>query len=150
MASGLKEVALYVILDSPPVFGGVRVAHLFSFLCCVFGGVRVAHLFSFLCCVFGGVRVAHLFSFLCCVFCFVCFRILPCVPNVVSFSELSVSDCLFVFFFFIVYSLILQLTKQHMYFTLCLSYETTILYTNNVLHGRFNSISLDMLYFCMD
>jgi hypothetical protein len=44
------------------VFGGERVAHLFSFLCCVFGGVRVAHLFSFLCFVFGGVRVAHLFS----------------------------------------------------------------------------------------
>ena len=35
----------------------VRVAHLFSFLCCVFGGVCVTHLFSFLCCVFGGVRV---------------------------------------------------------------------------------------------
>ena len=50
-------------------FGVVRVANLFSFLCCVFGGVRVAHLFSFLCCVFGGVRVAHLFSFLCCIFC---------------------------------------------------------------------------------
>ena len=100
---------------------------------------------------------------LCCVlfvlvFCTLCpqfFCVVFClsqsfVPNVVSFSELSVSDCLFVFFFFIVYSLILQLTKQHMYFTLCLSYETTILYTNNVLHGRFNSISLDMLYFCMD
>ena len=35
---------------SLPVFGGVRVAHLFSFLCCVFGGVRVAHLFSICCC----------------------------------------------------------------------------------------------------
>ena len=34
------------------VFGKVRVAHRFSFLCCVFGGVRVAHRFSFLCCVF--------------------------------------------------------------------------------------------------
>ena len=33
-------------------FGEVRVAHLFSFLCCVFGGIRVAHLFSFLCCLF--------------------------------------------------------------------------------------------------
>jgi hypothetical protein len=65
-------------------FWWIRVAHLFSFLCCVFGrsvlliflvfcvvflvGVRVAHLFSFLCCVFGGVGVAHRFSFLCCVF----------------------------------------------------------------------------------
>ena len=73
--------------------GGVRVAHLFSFLCCssfywwvrvahlFIGGVRVAHRFidgvrvahlfiggvrvahRFI----GGVRVAHLFSFLCCV-----------------------------------------------------------------------------------
>ena len=49
-----------------PVYGGVRVAHLFSFLCCVFGEVRVAHLLSFLCCVFGEVRVAPLFSFLFC------------------------------------------------------------------------------------
>ena len=32
------------------VFGGVRGAHLFSFLCVVFGGARGAHLFSFLCC----------------------------------------------------------------------------------------------------
>jgi hypothetical protein len=73
-----------------PVFGGVpwlRVAHLFSFLCCVFGGVRDCVLLISLvfcvvllvgsvtqCCsspVFGGVpwlRFAHLFSFLCCVF----------------------------------------------------------------------------------
>ena len=33
-------------------FGGFRVAHPFSFLCCVFGGFSVAHPFSFLCCVF--------------------------------------------------------------------------------------------------
>jgi hypothetical protein len=32
------------------VFDRIRVAHLFSFLCCVFCGVHVAHLFSFLCC----------------------------------------------------------------------------------------------------
>jgi hypothetical protein len=38
---------------------------------CVFGGVHVAHLFSFLSCVFGGVCVDHLFSFLCCVVYFV-------------------------------------------------------------------------------
>ena len=43
-------------------------------VCFFIGGIRVAHLFSFLCCVFGGIRVAHLFSFLCCVLCFVC----PC------------------------------------------------------------------------
>ena len=55
---------------------------MFSFLCCVFGGVRVVHMFSFLCfvlvgsvficlifcVVFGGIRVAYMFSFLCCVF----------------------------------------------------------------------------------
>ena len=51
------------------VFGGVCVAHLFSFLCCVFVGVRVAPLFCFLCCVFSEVCVDHRFSFLCCVFC---------------------------------------------------------------------------------
>ena len=48
-------------LGSPLVFGEVRVAHLFSFLCCVFGGVSVAHLFSFLCCV--------LFVFILCLMC---------------------------------------------------------------------------------
>ena len=81
-----KRQELFLLRDdlgSLPDFDGVRVAHLFSFLCCVFDGVRVAHLFSFLCCVFGGSvlliflvfcvvflvgRVAHLFSFLCCVF----------------------------------------------------------------------------------
>ena len=31
-----------------------RVAHRFSFMCCVFWWVRVAHRFSFMCCVFGG------------------------------------------------------------------------------------------------
>ena len=41
-----------MIMGSPLVFGGICVAHLFSFLCCVFGGIRVAHHFSFLCCVF--------------------------------------------------------------------------------------------------
>jgi hypothetical protein len=84
-------------LWSPPVFGGVRVAHLFSFLCCVFGGVRVAHLFSFLCCVFGGVRVARLFGFLCCAFCFACLRSMSCVPNYADFSGLCIVDCLFGF-----------------------------------------------------
>ena len=75
------------------VFGGVRVAHLFSFLCCtlvlyVHRGIwwgpccSLWYLVGFvllicLVCnvvlwcfmftvVFGGVRVAHLFSFLCC------------------------------------------------------------------------------------
>ena len=40
------------------VFGGVRVVHLFSFLCCV--------LYFMFTVVFGGVRVVHLFRFLCC------------------------------------------------------------------------------------
>ena len=44
---------------------------------------------------FDGVIVAHIFSFLCCVFCFVYLRPVSCVPNVVSISGLSVSDCPF-------------------------------------------------------
>ena len=65
-------------------FDGVRVAHLFSFLCCVFwwGTCCSSFKFSVLCflvgymlliflvfCVvfFGEVHVAHLLSFLCCV-----------------------------------------------------------------------------------
>ena len=62
--------------------GGVRVAHPFSFLCCVLWRRRSSFKFSVLCFVVGfvsliflvfcvvfcgGVRVAHLFSFLCCV-----------------------------------------------------------------------------------
>jgi hypothetical protein len=74
------------------VFGGIRVVHRFSFLCCVFGGVCVVHRFSFLCCVFGGVRVVHRFSFLCCGFCFACLRTVSSVPNVASFSALSILD----------------------------------------------------------
>ena len=69
----VRSVLLLFLVFCVVFFGEVRVAHLFSFLCCVFGEVRVVHLFSFLCWVFGEVRVAHLFSFLCCVFClFVC------------------------------------------------------------------------------
>jgi hypothetical protein len=62
----------------------------------VFGGVSVAHLFSFLCCVFGGVSVAHLFSFLCCVFFCFCLVFVLCLvyPNVASFSGLSILDFL--------------------------------------------------------
>ena len=42
---------------------------------------------------FDGVRVAHLFSFLCCVFSFVCLlRLVSCVLNVASFSELSIFE----------------------------------------------------------
>ena len=65
------------------VFGGVRGAHLFSFLCCGiwWGPLSSSFFFSllyfvvgcvvliflvFCVVVFGGVRGAHLFSFLCC------------------------------------------------------------------------------------
>ena len=39
---------------------GVRVAHHFSFLCCVVLWARVAHHFSFLCCVLGPVLLIFL------------------------------------------------------------------------------------------
>ena len=49
--------------------GGVRVAHLFSFLCSVILMRSVQLIFLVFCvvCFIDGVRVAHLFSFLCCV-----------------------------------------------------------------------------------
>ena len=47
--------------------------------------------------VFGKARIAHLFSFLCCVFVFVGLRHVLCLPNVASFSGLSIHDCLFGF-----------------------------------------------------
>ena len=49
-------------------FGGVRVTHLISFLCCVFCWCPCysSYKFSVLCFWWG--CVAHLFSFLCCVF----------------------------------------------------------------------------------
>jgi len=56
--------------------------------------------------VLDGVRVAHLFSFLRCVFYFVCLRPVSCVPNVASFSGLSILDCLAPLVFFNVYFLI--------------------------------------------
>jgi hypothetical protein len=62
-----KLLTLREHLGSLPVSGRVRIAHVFSFLCCVSGRVRIAHVFSFLCCVSGRVRIAHVFSFLCCV-----------------------------------------------------------------------------------
>ena len=46
--------------------------------------------------VFGGIRAAHRFNFLYC-FCFVCLRPVSCVPNVASFSGLSIRDCPFRF-----------------------------------------------------
>jgi hypothetical protein len=85
----LSYASTYVYLGC---FGGVRAAHLSSFLCCAFCEVRAAHLSSFLCCAFGEVRAAHLSSFLCCVvfLCFVCLRPVSCVLNVASVSEWSI------------------------------------------------------------
>ena len=42
--------------------------------------------------IFDRVTVAHRFRFLCAVFCFVCPRSVSCVPNVASFSGLSILD----------------------------------------------------------
>jgi hypothetical protein len=41
--------------------------------------------------VFGLVRIAHRLSFLCCVF--ILLRPVYCVPNIASFSGLSILDC---------------------------------------------------------
>ena len=41
--------------------------------------------------------VAHLFNFLCCVCCCGCLLPVSCVPNVESFSILSILDCSSVF-----------------------------------------------------
>jgi hypothetical protein len=62
-------VLLILLVFCVVVFGGVRVAHPFSFLCCGFlvGSVLLI-LFVFYVVVFGGFCVAHLFSFLCCCF----------------------------------------------------------------------------------
>ena len=59
-----------------------RREHLDSTL--IFAGVRVAHLFNFLCCVF---------VFLC----FVCLRPVSCVHNAANVSGLSIRDDLFGF-----------------------------------------------------
>jgi len=49
----------------------------------VFGGVRVAHLFSFLCCM----------CLFLCLFCFCCLLLLSCVSNVADVSGLSIRNC---------------------------------------------------------
>jgi len=57
----------------------VRVAHLFSFLCCVLFCFVCLHPVSCVHLVYGGVRVSHLFSFLCCVvLCFILFVFILC------------------------------------------------------------------------
>jgi len=40
--------------------------------------------------IFGGVRVSHLFDFLCCYYFVLFVRHVSCVPNVASFSGLSI------------------------------------------------------------
>jgi hypothetical protein len=82
---------------------GVRVAHLFSFLCCVLGSVlliflvfrvvfwgRVAHPFSFLCCVLGPVLL--IFLVLCVVFSILFVFVLFFVPNISCVSGMSILD----------------------------------------------------------
>jgi hypothetical protein len=81
----MGSVLLISLVFCVVVFGGFRVTHLFSFLCCVFWWVpcyssfwfsvlwflvgSVLLIFLVFCVVvFDGFRVAHLFSFLCCVF----------------------------------------------------------------------------------
>jgi hypothetical protein len=46
---------------------------------------------------FCGFRLARRFSFCVAFFCFVCLRLMSCVPNYASFSGLSVVDCPFSF-----------------------------------------------------
>ena len=58
--------------------------------------------------VFGGIRVARLFSFLCCIFCLVCLRPVTCVPNVASFSGLSIPASPFGFLDRLFYILIIM------------------------------------------
>ena len=65
------------VLEFDPVFGGVRYAHLFSFLCCV-----LFTLFVFFVCLVYPMSPVSLD----------CLRRVFCVPNVASFSELS-SSC---------------------------------------------------------
>ena len=79
-----------------------RVAHLFSFLCCVFWWCHVLLNFLVFCVVFfGGVTCCSSFQFsvLCClVFLrFVCLRPMSCVPTVASVSGLSILDYSFDF-----------------------------------------------------
>ena len=76
-------------LGSPPVFGVVRVAHHFSFLCCVFCFVSLRHVSCFSqCCQFLPIVhswLPHRFSLT--FICFVglrpvsCFSVLPVSPN---------------------------------------------------------------------
>jgi hypothetical protein len=68
-------VLLIVLVFCVVLFGGIRVAHRFSFLCCGFWWFRVAHRFSFLCCIFGGSVLLIVL-----VFCVV-FLVAPCCSS---------------------------------------------------------------------
>jgi hypothetical protein len=80
-------VLFIVLVFCVVVFGGVRVVHLFSFLCCVFGGSVLFIVLVFCVVVFGGIRVVHRFSFLCCVLCFVCLRLCLVCPILLMFLD---------------------------------------------------------------
>jgi hypothetical protein len=110
-------------------------------LCCVFGGFRVAHLFSFLCCVFGGFRVAHLFSFVLClwwdpccssffVFCVVLFALFAFVMCVVC-TVLGILDSFFGFFWRLFMKIRFDVIKLHCKFPRY-KYNNSTLYMNAV------------------
>ena len=58
--------------------------------------------------VFGGARVL-IFLIFCVVLCFVCLRPVSCVPNVASFSVLSILDCPLRFSLTFIYRLVMPL-----------------------------------------
>jgi hypothetical protein len=60
-------VLFIVLVFCVVVFGGVRVVHLFSFLCCVFGG-SVLFIVLVFCVVFLVVSVLFIFLVFCVVF----------------------------------------------------------------------------------
>ena len=82
-------VPIFLAFGGVPIFGFLVGSLFFGFwwgpYFFVFGGVPISLFlvgslfFSFLCCVF--------------VFCFVCFHSVYCVPDVASFSGLSIRDC---------------------------------------------------------
>ena len=123
---GRQEMhALRERVGSPPFFGGIRVVHRFSFLCCVFCFVCLSPVFCvpnvasfsgnagtdypsrspFFISVFGEISVGLLFSFVVFCFCFDCLRLVSCIPNIASFwivvfCRFLCSFCVFICFLF--------------------------------------------------
>ena len=88
----LELLTLRVHLDSPPIFDGVRVAHLSLVFCVVF-----FVLFVFLLCLVCPMLPVSLDCLFLIAPCFVCLHPVSCVTNVASFSGLSIIDYLFGF-----------------------------------------------------